>query len=103
MLRSTEITALRSALAAQGIFIYEFEPLPDFRGGCWNLTMRKGDTIIRFFWDGRDDILTVEEAAYIPSSSQFLWRPSDVPSVAADEKREPTRYVEEVLKKKFST
>lgn len=102
MFRSSEITALRSTLAALGIFIYEYEPMPDFRGGCWNLVVRKGDTMIRFFWDGRDDILTVEEADYIPSSSQFLWRPTDVASVAVDEKSEPARYIEEVLKKKFT-
>jgi hypothetical protein len=103
MFRSSEITALRSTLAALGIFIYEYEPMPDFRGGCWNLVVRKGDTMIRFFWDGRDDLLTIEEAAYLPSSTQFLWRPTTVRSTGVDEKRETARYIAELLKKKFYT
>jgi|ERR1051325_1945888 hypothetical protein len=99
--RSRDITALRSALAPLGIFVYEYEAMPELRGGCWSLVVRKSDTMVRFFWDGRDDLLTVEEAAYIPSSREFLWRPTSVPRVEVDETREPFRYVEEVLKGKF--
>ena len=98
MLRSRDVEALRSALAQLGIFIYEYK---EVLGDSWSLVVRKSDTMVRFFWDGRDDLLLVEEAAYLPSSSQYLWRPTDVPRVDVDEKQEPLRYIEDVLKKKF--
>jgi hypothetical protein len=101
VLRSSDVTALRAALVRLGIFIYEYEEMPELLGGCWSLIVRKGDTMVRFFWDGRDDLLTVDEAAYIPSSSEYLWRPTNVPKVDVDETREPLRYIEAVLKKKF--
>jgi|SRR6185369_10508051 len=101
MLRFSDIAALRSSLARLGIFIYEYQAMTEVLAGCWNLIVRKGDTMIRFFYDRRDDLLTVEEAAYIDSLSGYLWRPTDVPSVEADAARQPLRYIEEVLKKKF--
>jgi len=101
MLRTRDVEALRSALVRLGIFIYEHQNMPELRGGCWSLVVRKGDTMARFFWDGRDDLLLVEEAAYLPSSSKYFWRPTHVPRVDVDEKQEPLRYIEEVLKKKF--
>ena len=100
-LRSSEITALRSRLAGLGIFIYEYLEMPEVLAGCWSLIVRKGDTMIRFFYDRRDDLLTVDEAAYIDSSSRFLWRPTSVPRVDVDERHETLRYIEEVLKEKF--
>ena len=100
-LRSSDIAALRSRLARLGIFIYEYEEMPDVLAGCWSLIVRKSDTMIRFFYDRRDDLLTVDEAAYIDSSSRYLWRATDIPRVDVDETQEPIRYIEEVLKKKF--
>lgn len=101
MLRTCDVEVLRSTLARLGIFIYDHENMPDLTGGRWSLIVRKSDTVVRFFWDGRDDLLLVEEAAYLPSSSEYVWRPTAVPRVDVDEKREPVRYIEEVLKKKF--
>lgn len=101
MLHTRDVEVLRSALVRLGIFIYEYHNMPDLRGGCWSLVVRKSDTMVRFFWDGRDDLLLVEEAAYLPSSSDYFWRPTDVPRVDVDEKQEPLRYIKEVLKKKF--
>ena len=98
MLRTSEVTALRSALVRLGIFIYEYK---EVLGNSWSLIVRKGDTLVRFFWDGRDGFLMVDEAAYIPSSSEYLWRPTDVPKVDVDETQEPLRYIEEVLKRRF--
>jgi hypothetical protein len=101
MLRTRDVTALRSALVRLGIFIYEYKEMPDLPGGSWSLVVRKADTMVRFFWDGRDDLLLVDEAAYLPSSSEYRWRPTDVPRVDIDEKNETLRYIEEVLRKKF--
>ena len=100
-LRSSDIAALRSRLVRLGIFIYEYEEMPKVLAGCWSLIVRKNDTMIRFFYDRRDDLLTVDEAAYIDSSNRYLWRPTSVPRVYVDEQHEPLRYIEEVLKRKF--
>ena len=98
-LRSSDITALRSALVRFGIFVYEYE---EVLGNSWSLIVRKSDTMINFFWDGRDRFMLVQEAAYLPSSDQYVWRATSVPTVDADEEQEPLRYIEEVLRKKFS-
>ena len=97
---SADVRALLDSIAAFDCSLHHFEPMPDFNR-CWVLIVRHEDILIRFFWDGRDEFLTVEETDYKPAAKQYLWHPTIVPRVDVDDAREPCRYIEEVLKGKF--
>jgi hypothetical protein len=94
------MTALENALAPLGISIFKFETLLN---KSWSLILRRNELLVRFVYDGRDDFILVEETDYVPSNKSYLWHSTFVPKVDVDEVREPFRYIEECLKKKFET
>jgi len=99
--RSEDVVALKNALAPLGISIHRYETIPDVGCGCWDLIVRKEELLFRFFWDERDRLLTFQETDYSPDTNKFVWHPTSAPKVDVDNTREPFRYIEEVLKKKF--
>lgn len=97
---SEDVRALMEAVASSGCSLHHFETMPHFNG-CWELIIQYNRLLIRFFWDGRDDLLLVDETDYNPTAKQLLWHRTFVPKVNIDEVQEPFRYMEEVLKNKF--
>jgi len=98
--RSDNLAALENAIAPLGISIFKFETLLN---KSWSLIVRRNELLLRFVYDGRDDFILLEETDYVPSNKSYLWHSTFVPKVDVDEVREPFRYIEECLKKKFET
>jgi hypothetical protein len=99
--RSEDVDALKNALAPLGVLVHHYETIPNVGCGCWDLRVRKDNLLFRFFWDERDRLLSFEETDYSPSAKQFIWHSTFAPKVDVDNSREPFRYIEEVLTKKF--
>lgn len=98
---SDDVRTLLDSVEPFGCSLHHFETMPDFRCGCWTLIIRYENILIRFSWDGRDDLLIVEETDFNPTAKHFLWHSTIIPQVDVDEVQEPFRYIEEVLKKKY--
>ena len=98
---SDDVKTLLDSVAPFGCSLHHFETMPDLRGGCWVLIIRQESVLIKFFWDGRDDLLTVEETDFDATAKQYLWHSTVVPRVDVDDVHEPFRYIEEVLKMKY--
>jgi len=95
---SGNLASFENMLAALGISVFKYETLLN---KSWSLIVRKDELLLRFFYDGRDDFILVEESDYVPSNKDYLWHPTSVPKIDADEVREPFSYIVECLKKKF--
>jgi hypothetical protein len=97
---SDDVKTLLDCVAPFGCSLHHFETMPDFNR-CWSLIIRHESILVRFFWDGRDRFLLVQETDFDSTARQFLWHSTTIPQVEADELRETLRYIEQVLKKKY--
>lgn len=113
------VVELADRLAAKDIVI----ELLMVQWGCWDLRVQKGEEAdrylqtrregrirydllrgpdeVRFFWDGRDQILTIEVSPVRGDSAAHEWKKEDVKHFA-EEGDELFRFVEDYLSRRFS-
>lgn len=97
-----DVKTLMASVLFLDITLHHFETIPNLGCGCWSLIIRHEELLIRFFWDERDHLLLAHETDFNPKMKRFIWHPTVIPKVDVDEVREPFRYIEEFLKKRFS-
>jgi len=90
------ILLLARNLASRGVSIYEqkFDPL---FFGSWYLVAGTRHRRYKFFWDGRDECFTVEQASFPDGGSLVTWQRIADHSVDARRGADPFQYVEDFL------
>lgn len=88
------ILLLAKYLSSRGISIYEekFDPL---FFGSWYVIVGTRHHRFKFFWDGRDEWLTIEESEFPDSGSRGQWRRIADQAVDARHGEDPFKHIEE--------
>lgn len=90
------VLLLARNLASEGVSIYEHKFDPLFFGS-WYLIAGTRHRRVKFFWDGRDECFTVEQASFSDGGSRGDWQRVTDHSVDTRRGADPFQYVQDYL------
>lgn len=96
------VLAIAQRLSSSDIAIYE-HTYHALVFGSWTIVAGKRKERVRFSWDGRDGILTVEQAIFPDSQQRTEWEHVKTEGVDVRHYSQALDAVESYLRRKFAT